>query len=192
MSFLDLVGGVEGAEDWGDNDTPALGDTVLDRLHQAMILFAAGRSAALAQYETCRRILAEELGIEPVEETKALYEQIQAGGIGPAALEPVQFSKPDRQVVRLADPLPPPNNLPAQTTSFVGRSQELLQIQELLSDPDCRILTLIGPGGIGKTRLAMQAATQLVAPGNQMFVGGVYFVHLAEVPAPDPSMEDQP
>jgi predicted ATPase/DNA-binding CsgD family transcriptional regulator len=70
------------------------------------------------------------------------------------------------------------SNLPTQTTPFIGREKELTDIQQLLLDePDCRLLTLAGPGGIGKTRLALAAAAR-VTPS---FLDGVYFAPLAAV-----------
>ncbi len=71
----------------------------------------------------------------------------------------------------------PTNNLPFQPTSFVGREKELAEIAALLADPNCRLLTLVGAGGIGKTRLALQIAATL----DPHFVDGVYFVPLAPV-----------
>ena len=73
------------------------------------------------------------------------------------------------------------NNLPVQTTPFIGRDEELAEISALLADPDCRLLTLIGPGGIGKTRLAIQAAAQV----SEAFADGVYFVVLNPLTSPD-------
>jgi len=113
-------------------------------------------SAALAQYETCRRILAEELGVEPAAETTALYERIQAA-----------------RSARY-------HNLPSQPTPFVGREEELREIHRLLANPECRLLTLVGPGGIGKTRLALQVA----AENAPHFLHGVCFVPVTAVPAP--------
>jgi predicted ATPase/DNA-binding SARP family transcriptional activator len=110
-------------------------------------------TAALAQYETCRRTLAEELGVEPLPETQALYHRL----------------KTRREAA--------PHNLPAQTTPFVGRQAELAQIARYLHRPDCHLLTLIGVGGIGKTRLALQAAGQDL----DAFADGVYFVPLAGI-----------
>src|SRR5258708_22885476 len=52
------------------------------------------------------------------------------------------------------------HNLPAQSTPFVGRIDELATIHERLKDPGCRLLTLVGPGGIGKTRLALQSGQE--------------------------------
>ncbi len=64
--------------------------------------------------------------------------------------------------------------LPFQPTAFVGRTTELAEIDALLGDPACRLLTLVGPGGIGKTRLAMRVAVDCA----EQFDDGVYFVPL--------------
>jgi predicted ATPase/class 3 adenylate cyclase len=69
------------------------------------------------------------------------------------------------------------HNLPPQPTHFVGRERELVQIQRRLGQPDCRLLNMVGPGGIGKTRLALQAAAEQIA----FFKHGVYFVPLQSV-----------
>lgn len=73
------------------------------------------------------------------------------------------------------------NQLPQHPIPFVGRRQELTTITRLLSDPTCRLLTLVGPGGIGKTRLAVQAAATLPEP----FPDGIYFVFLQPVQSTD-------
>ncbi len=84
-----------------------------------------------------------------------------------------------------APPLParrtaPPNKLPAQTTPFVGREAELADIAALIADPTCRLLTLVGVGGIGKSRLSIEAAR------GAGFPHGVYFVPLAPLASADP------
>jgi predicted ATPase len=119
------------------------------------------RSAALAQYRACREALAGELGIEPTDETTALNESIRAGEAAPALL---------RSSAAL-------HNLPPCPTPFVGREKELAELAEVLASPDCRLITLIGPGGIGKTRLALQAAADQIGT----FAHGVTFVPLASV-----------
>jgi predicted ATPase/transcriptional regulator with XRE-family HTH domain len=83
-------------------------------------------------------------------------------------------------------PLHTPAHVPRPTTLFIGREAELDEIAKLLAMPDCRLLTLTGPGGIGKTRLALEIAHLLLedpqAVGNRYVIGsfpdGIYFVPL--------------
>jgi predicted ATPase/DNA-binding SARP family transcriptional activator/Tfp pilus assembly protein PilF len=119
------------------------------------------RSAALAQYEVCRRTLERELGVETTAETQALYERIRAEG--------ATSSLPRTSTLL--------HSLPSTGTAFVGREAELAEIAELLANPDCRLVTLFGPGGIGKTRLALQVAAEHLGA----FRDGVAFVPLASV-----------
>jgi predicted ATPase/class 3 adenylate cyclase len=70
-----------------------------------------------------------------------------------------------------------PNNLPAQATELIGRHAELASLRELIDTPAVRLITLTGPGGIGKTRLAVQAAADRI----HVFEDGAYFVDLAAV-----------
>jgi predicted ATPase/DNA-binding SARP family transcriptional activator/Tfp pilus assembly protein PilF len=127
-----------------------------------------GRERALAQYEACRQALAEHLGVEPSAETIALYERIRSGRLRPETLAAQAVTRPALR------------NFPVRFTPFVGRQAELARITEHLLSPDCRLLTLTGPGGIGKTRLAAQAAGQLAAE-KLLFDDGIYFVPLAAV-----------
>jgi predicted ATPase len=132
-----------------------------EEAHRALMWFLATggqRSAALAQYETCRYVLGEELGVEPSAATVALRDEIAgAGGFtelgtprpGGAARE---AAATEREVAATAPDLPRP------LTTLVGRERELARLGELLDDPACRLVTLVGPGGIGKTRLAVEAA----------------------------------
>jgi predicted ATPase/class 3 adenylate cyclase len=73
-----------------------------------------------------------------------------------------------------------PNNLPLQPTHFVGREQQAAAVRETMLDPDVQLLTLIGVGGIGKTRLALQVAAELL----EDFHDGVFFVNLAPLVEP--------
>ena len=82
----------------------------------------------------------------------------------------------DTEFAALATLTSRPNNLPTQTSAFLGRDEELAQIRRTF-DEGARLVTLIGPGGIGKTRLALQAAAEL----SSGFVDGVYFIDLAPV-----------
>lgn len=128
-----------------------------EEAHRRLMLLLARsgqRSVALAQYQACRQVLAEELGVEPAAETLALYQRIQTAE---TAHRP---------------------HLPLQSTSFIGRQKEVAEIQHLLLDePGCRLLSLVGPGGIGKTRLALAAATLVF----ETFPQEITFVSLAPV-----------
>ena len=123
-------------------------------------------SAALSMYEWCRRVLSTDLGVEPHIETRTLYEAIQAGNLPQEAGAP--------SILRLCSPS-------AESNPFIGRERELDELAELLGRPACRLLTLTGPGGIGKTRLALQAA----AEQNGAFAGGVCCVPLLSVGSSD-------
>ncbi len=169
----------------GETDAiePARRWVALDPLNEAAqrVLMAAyqaagQRAAALRQYETCRALLRRELDIEPEADTLALYHAIQAGQPLPEGV--LLAAPPVVQAAPTNGARPAPRyTLPAQPTVFVGRERELADIASRLADPTCRLLTLIGPGGIGKTRLSLQAAAQ-AAPGYDY---GACFVPLAPV-----------
>jgi len=121
--------------------------------------------------------------------TRALVD-LPARDLGPHRLK--DLSVPERIFQLETDGLPrefPPvrtleagsSNLPAPRTSFVGRTEELASIDRLLDDPACRLLTLVGPGGVGKTRLALEAAGRRL----DRYQHGVHFVPLAAVESPD-------
>jgi predicted ATPase/Tfp pilus assembly protein PilF len=132
------------------------------RLMMKLLAHSGQRSAAIAQFEHCRKLIEAELGVEPEDETYELYEQIMAGEISAEA------------------PAQSPHNLPVLATAFIDRP-DLQQIIEQMDRLECRLLTLVGPGGIGKTRLALEAARQLLAEYSQ----GVYFVAFAPINRPD-------
>lgn len=93
-----------------------------------------------------------------------------------AAIRDRFSEKPARQAE------PRPANIPAQRTAFVGREKEIAAAKELLLSKDVRLLTITGPGGIGKTRLGVEVATGLI----ENFPGGIHFVPLA--PLRDPGL----
>jgi len=148
---------------WRQVEMDPLREEAHRKLMRALAL-SGQRSAALAQYETCRQALAEDLGVEPADETTALYERIRDGELS-------------REIGWRTSAAARLHNLPGQLTPFIGREEELAQIAGRLEDPDCRLLTLIGPGGSGKTRLALQAAAGQIG----LFSHGVYLVPLAPV-----------
>lgn len=123
----------------------------------------------LARYEACRRALYEELGVEPLEETRALLAEVEAEMASLRATGGA--SKPH------SAPTPPPMPLPTPRSKLVGRRNELASTGRLLKNPARRLVSLTGPGGVGKTRLALAAAEKL----DDAFVHGVHFVPLAPV-----------
>ena len=167
----------------------------LDLLHEPahrelMVLYAetGQQAAALRQYQVCADILATELGIAPSEETTALYERIRVGDLSRVAREQAGEAStslsalPRRETTIPLEKANVIHNLPRQHTSFVGRVRELGEITHLLCDePECRLLTLVGPGGVGKTRLALRAAENSLPA----FPSGVYYVPLADINSPE-------
>src|SRR5258708_1232368 len=111
---------------------------------------------------------------------KQIYSKLQVGSRTQAIATARTSGLLDRTPARV-ELSGPPHNLPHQSTPFIGRDKELAAMARRLTDPACRLLTVIGPGGIGKTRLALQVAEQQVAA----FAQGVYFVSLAPLSVPE-------
>lgn len=124
------------------------------------------RAAALAHYETCCRILRDELGAEPAPETIRLYEELLTLSVTqePEILPAPVSRQPSTPV----------------TTPFIGRQEELATLHKLLSNPAVRLVTIVGAGGMGKTRLAQAC----LASQADWFTHGVYFVPLTAVSHP--------
>lgn len=145
----------------------------LEPLHESahrhlMRLYASTgqRAAALRHYQECAQLFGQEMGMTLQEATTQLYRDIKAGR---------SPSLPSWSLPR------PSHNLPIQPTPFLGREKELTDIADRLQDPACRLLSLIGPGGTGKTRLALQAAVENI----QLFPHGTCFVPLAPLDSAD-------
>ncbi|HSH01106.1 MAG TPA: BTAD domain-containing putative transcriptional regulator [Anaerolineae bacterium] len=123
------------------------------------------KGLALSQYELCRDVLEEELGIEPDEETVALYEQILHDDLEEAPVAAEAVAEGGR------------HNLPQQLTPLIGRDDEVAELCARLQKEDCHLLTIQASGGMGKTRLGLQVAQNLLSE----FKDGVYFVSLSGV-----------
>jgi len=153
----------------------------LDPLHEPahrrlmQLYLAAGQpAAALRQFRLLGEALERELGVGPGAESVALYEQIRTGDRAPGSR---WSSAPPRL------PSAPAAAAPIDTPAlpFLGREAELARIAAALADPACRLLTLIGPGGMGKTRLAVHAA----AANQPRFPDGVHQISLVGVNSAD-------
>ncbi|HEX2989159.1 MAG TPA: BTAD domain-containing putative transcriptional regulator [Anaerolineales bacterium] len=156
----------------------------LDRLHepahrQLMILYALSgqQAAALRQFEECRELMHAELDVTPEPETLALFEAIKKKNVQGFLEPPAKASSP--AAGNEDQPAKPVHNLPAHPAPFIGRERELEKIAQLLAEPSCRLLTLLGPGGNGKTRLATQAAFRMLQTEPFHYKDGVWFVNLA-------------
>ncbi|WP_067178120.1 BTAD domain-containing putative transcriptional regulator [Microtetraspora niveoalba] len=144
-------------------------------------LYRSGRqSEALAGYESLRTLLADELGLDPGADLVALHQAILTQDPALAAAAP---GSPARR---------PVTNLPAPVTGLIGREDAVAEIRARLGTD--RLVTLTGPGGVGKTRLALEAArclfehdtdTSPESPAPDAFPDGVWWVELAALDRPD-------
>lgn len=127
------------------------------------------RSSIRRIYEQCATTLQRELGVEPSETTQTAYQQ---------------FLYMEAPTLTVASPAPAPIvparrrlTPPKSTALFIGREAELAQLAQLIADPHVRLLTITGPGGIGKTQLAMQTARG----HTSIFDDGAAFIGLAPI-----------
>jgi predicted ATPase/DNA-binding SARP family transcriptional activator len=159
---------VEAAERW-----IALG-LVPEAAYRAMMIAYSqlgDRSKVAGTWQRLVETLRKELGVEPSEQSRLLFEELKTGG--PATGPSLPAGKPAVQSAT------PPNNLPISLTSFVGRESEMAEVKALLSTT--RLLTLNGPGGIGKTRLALEVGASVM----DRFADGVWLIELAPLTDPE-------
>ncbi|MGD2252177.1 MAG: BTAD domain-containing putative transcriptional regulator [Anaerolineales bacterium] len=135
-------------------------DPLHEELHRKLMrgLALSGRyEEAIAQYRACAEVLDTDLNVEPSLETRRLFDRI--------------LDRRER----------PDDNLPSLADATVGREEEIEEISTWLLASEARLLTLAGTGGIGKTRLAVEASSRL----RGAFLEGVWFVDLAPLEQPD-------
>ena len=135
-------------------------DEAILQTHLQLLIKDNRQKEALALYDLFGEQLKTELDAEPLESTQLLIDSISQKVSSAFVIE-----------------VKPRHNLPAQTTRFVGRKQELKELHETLKNPNCRLLTLLGLGGTGKTRLTLEFARSVMND----YKDGVWFVSLAGV-----------
>ncbi len=137
------------------------------------------RAGALHAYQRFEQLLEHELGVSPMPETRALcaavVQSVPLPEVGPPS------------VVGQTSAIPCPHNVPTQLNEFVGRDRDLIAVCERLVAADSRVhlLTLTGPAGTGKTRLALEAATRLLPSQPSTFPDGIFFVDLSPTDEPE-------
>ena len=160
------------------------------------LLYAAGdRPGALYEYQLFEQKLHNELGIPPMPETLLLAQQIRTESDPRLLNPPVATQATAPRTTGNSGPAvgtgaAQRHSLPVPLTSFVGRTEELGLLLEMLQNPDGpRLVTLTGPGGAGKTRLALQALNSLLqqtaAGGSTKFPDGIFYLSLAALEDPD-------
>lgn len=179
---------IAAAQQWIElDDTDEAAHCSLMRLMAA----SGQRTAAIAQYESLRRILIESLGARPSAQTYELYRRIHADAPSPPRPATVDPEAPDSQTPasdggdeaqgdcgpRPDALVPVESSLPDDSSALIGRAVELDEIERRLLDPQCRALTLVGPGGIGKTRLVLTLAREL----GVRFADGAVFLSAASL-----------
>ena len=159
------------------------GDYYGPAVNRAARIMAAGHGSQVLLSEVAAQLISTGLGSE-----------LELRDLGPHRLKDLREPEHLFQLVHAELPtdFPPlstletrPNNLPVQISEFLGRDTELAQISSMLAAADVRLVTLTGPGGTGKTRLALQAAAE-VADGYE---DGVFFVDLSAERDPEPAFE---
>ncbi len=130
------------------------------------------RSKVAGTWQRLVESLRKDLGVEPSEHSRLVFEELKTGGPATGLSIPAA-GKPAVQSAT------PPNNLPISLTSFIGREREMAEVKNLLSTT--RLLTLIGPGGIGKTRLSLEVGTGVL----ERFADGVWLIELAPLTDPE-------
>ncbi|MDJ0753850.1 MAG: BTAD domain-containing putative transcriptional regulator [Ardenticatenaceae bacterium] len=134
------------------------------------------RQEAIAQFNQLKQRLHQELGVEPSQETRMVWEDLsndRLRSINPALtqnLPDLEAPDEERKVI-----------LPSEKTRFIGRIELLHQLEAILADPVVQLITIIGVGGVGKTRLAVQAARHQ----KESFKDGIFFVPLESLSSPN-------
>lgn len=181
VAMQEYGSGVAAAQRWIQLDP--LGEEA-HRLLMELLLGDGQRTAALDHYQAYINRLAQEQ-MEPSLELNLLYQQITRDELS-AQIHSLQISEPEMAFVpSAANRRMIPNNLPSALTPIIGRDEEIAQIQSRLENSSCRLLTIVGLGGVGKTRLAVETAQLLTtsAAAQRLFGDGIYLIRLERIEA---------
>ncbi len=132
-------------------------DEKMQRRRMESLLRLGQRNAAIKSYREYRQLHFEQLGTAPDAATQALFTRIKNAEI------------------------PPVRRIPVLSAPFIGRESELTAIFRCFANPNCRLISILGPGGIGKTSIAVQAAHRLAQTQPGQFLDGIYFVPLTNL-----------
>lgn len=151
------------------------------------------RGAAIRQYELSAKLLSDEIGVKPEDETVKLFEAIKSNRLAPPDLATLRHQAPWISAGDSPDTTPemykiePAElastvDLAIQATPFIGRNQEITQLGMWLRNPaEHRLITVIGPGGVGKTRLVLESIELI----KEFFPDGVYIIPLVSLTSSD-------
>jgi non-specific serine/threonine protein kinase len=155
---------------------PLREDTVRELMSLCYLI--GDRAGALQAYQRFERLVQEELGVTPMPETAALYQAVLQNA-------PLPGAEPQAAAVQ-PTPAACPHNVPAPLNVFVGRTADVAAVQDLLRSgySRTRLLTLTGPAGAGKTRLALEVAACLLPDQARSFPDGIFFVDLSSIREP--------
>ncbi len=139
-------------------------DETAQQMLMRLLAYDGRGSEALRVYEQCRDLLQVELAVHPAPATTALYHAIEDGSLASPEIVPALL-----------------HNLPRALTPLFGRKKEIKKLITYLVNPDYPLISLTGPGGIGKTSLALAAGRQLLIEEQAPFKDGIWFFSLEEI-----------
>ncbi len=169
LSIIDTDYGIAVARRWLQVD--AL-DEAAHFLLLWMLITSGRKRDAILHYDECVQLLATELGVKPSAEIRTLMQGIRPK---PSIIKPSPMRPTNKQ-----------HNLPTQYDQFFGRTTIQQEIHNRLNQPWCRLITIVGPGGIGKTRLATTIAHNRL----QHHTDGAWFVELTNIEPDDPNLTE--
>lgn len=167
--YLEAANLLESLLEGDDLDEEAL------KVYMKVMVRAGGREGALKAYQDFATRLQEEMDLTPTSELEGLAKAIREGEFNPNPISVIDATLGQKlQDQRFQSQENLSVSLPTMNSTFIGRDLELAEVAEMLAQPDCRLLTLTGVGGVGKTRIAVQVAAQQ----SPNYPDGVFFAPL--------------